>query len=104
MPQFRVQPGPPRPECFYIRVMLSGRNNAPIPGEMIQAVVRSTGRIRPHSLGFIVPTATKLRTTIATPQIASVIKINFNITRDNIIFGSCAVLYLIKIHCGPGFS
>jgi hypothetical protein len=84
--------------------MLSGRNNAPIPGKMIQAVVRSTGRIRTHSLGFIVPTATKLRTTITTLKIASVIKINFNITRDNIIFGSCAVLYPFKVHCGPGFT
>jgi hypothetical protein len=71
---------------------------------MIQAVVRSTGRIRPHSLCFIVPTATKLRTTITTPQIASIIKINLNITRDNIIFGSCAVLYSIKVYCGPGLS
>jgi hypothetical protein len=83
--------------------MLSGRNNAPIPGKMIHAVVRSTGSIRPHSLGFIVPTATKLRTTITTLEIASVIKINFNITRDNVIFGSCAIFYSSKIHSGPGF-
>jgi hypothetical protein len=82
--------------------MLSGRNNAPIPGKMIQAVVRSTGRIRPHSLGFIVPTATKLRTTITTLEIASVIKINFNITRDNIIFGSCAIFYCSKSTAAQG--
>jgi hypothetical protein len=83
--------------------MLSGRNNAPIPGKMVQAVVRSTGSIRPHSLGFIVPTATKLRTTITTLEIASVIKINFNITGDNIFF-SCTIFYLFKIHGCPGFS
>jgi hypothetical protein len=55
---------------------------------MIQAVVRSTGRIRPYSLGFIVPTATKLRTTITTLEIASMVKVDFHVTGYDVVFVS----------------
>jgi hypothetical protein len=82
--------------------MFPGRYNAAIANKMVHAVMRSAGRIRPQSRCFICPRATKLRTTITTHKIASVIKVNFNITRNDIVFFSCAILYPFKIHCGPG--
>jgi hypothetical protein len=84
MAQLRIQTRPPLPESLYIGIMLAGRNRAPVPNKMLRSIMRYQGRVCTKSRHFICPCTTKLRAAIATPKIANVIEINFNIARNNI--------------------
>jgi hypothetical protein len=53
---------------------------------------------------FISPTATKLRTTITTLKVASMVKIDFYVTGYNIIFISGGIFNSFKVHSGPGLA
>jgi hypothetical protein len=98
-----IQLGPPLPECLYIGIVLPGRQRATIPNKMLWRIMRYQGRVCSQSRHFICPRAAKLRAAIAALEIASMIEINFNITRND-IFISGSVTNPIKIHSSPGFA
>jgi len=102
--QLWIQGGPPLPESFYIRIMFTGRDWATITSKMLWTIMRYQGRVGAVSSDFVGPGATKLGTAIAAAKIASMIEINFNVTRYNIVFVSGRVAYAIKIYGSPRFS
>jgi hypothetical protein len=62
--------------------------------------MNSTGRIASVLINLLLPSATKLRATITATKVTSVIKINFNVTRNN-IFISSGIYYHIKVLGSP---
>jgi hypothetical protein len=63
----------------------------------------SASRIATPFINFGLPGTTELRATVGATKIASVIKINFNVTRDCIFF-SCAFYNFFIVFCGPRFT
>jgi len=63
--QLRIQIGPPTPERFYIRVVLTIRNNAPITSKEFRTVVAIASRVCAMFVDLLLPCAAKLRAAIA---------------------------------------
>jgi hypothetical protein len=57
---------------------------------MFRVIMRCASRKGTVPLGFIHPTTTKLWTAITTAKVASIVKIDFHIGRDDIGFRACA--------------
>jgi hypothetical protein len=86
MSQPRIQGRPPLPEGFYIRIVITSRYRAAIAAKISGIIMRYLGEIGTVTFHFLHPRTTKLRTAIATGKITSIIKIDFDVTRYDIIF------------------
>jgi hypothetical protein len=84
--------------------MFASRYRATLTAKMIGIIVRSRGGVGAMTFSFLHPRATKLRATIATGKITSIIKINFHITGYDIIFVSCGCCDSVKIYGSPRFT
>jgi hypothetical protein len=51
---------------------------------MIRVIMSSAGGVTTMRINLLLPSAAKLRATVAASKITSMIKINFNVTRNNI--------------------
>jgi hypothetical protein len=101
--EFWIQGGPPVPKGFYIRVMIPNRYRPITTSKMIRIIMNSAGGVTAMCINLLLPSAAKLRATITASKITHMIKINFNVTRNN-IFISCGIFYGIKIFSSPGLA
>jgi hypothetical protein len=67
---------------------------------MIRVIMNSAGGVTAVAINFLLPSAAKLRATITATKVTSMIKINFNVTRNN-IFISSGIYYHIKVLGSP---
>jgi hypothetical protein len=98
--EFWIQSRPPGPKSFYVRVMILNRYRPIATSKMIRVIMSSAGGVTAMCINFLLPSAAELRATITASKITSMIKINFNVTRNNIII-SCRIYYGIKILASP---
>jgi hypothetical protein len=101
--EFWIQGGPPVPKSFYVRVMLPNRYGPITTSKMIRIIMNSAGGITAMCINLLLPRAAKLRATITASKITHMIKINFNITRNN-IFVASGIYYNIKVFGSPGLA
>jgi hypothetical protein len=101
--QFWIQGRPPGPKGFYVRVMLPDRYRPIAAYKMTRIIMSSASRVSAVLSNFLLPGGTKLRTTITTSKITHVIKIDFNIARNNIIV-PFRTYDLSKVFSCPRFS
>jgi hypothetical protein len=79
MLEFSIQCGPPGPKCFYIRVVITGRDRPAAAAKMLRSVMRNQSRKCPMAVNFLLPARAELRAAIAAFKIAGIVKIDFHI-------------------------
>jgi hypothetical protein len=77
--ELRVKTGPPRPECFYIRVVITGRDRPTAAAKMLRMIMRNQSRKCPMAFNFLLPARAELRAAIAAFKIAGIVEIDFHI-------------------------
>ena len=83
--------------------MVPGRYRTIAPNKMARIVMNDSSRISTQSLNLCLPGRTELRTTIATAEIASMIKVDFNITGYDVLCSGTIFNY-VKCISSPGFT
>jgi hypothetical protein len=77
--QFRIQRGPPSPKCFYIRVVITGRDRPATAAKMLRVIMRNQSRKCPMAFNFLLPARAELRAAIAAFKVAGIVEIDFHI-------------------------
>jgi hypothetical protein len=83
--------------------MILNRYRPIATSKMTRVIMNSASGVTAMLINLLLPSAAKLRATITTTKVTSVIKINFNVTRNN-IFISSGIYYGIKILGSPGLT
>jgi hypothetical protein len=77
--ELRIQGRPPSPECFYIRVVITGRDRPAAAAKMLRMIMRNQSRKCPVAVNFLLPARAELRAAIAAFKVAGIVEIDFHI-------------------------